>query len=713
MSKKISRRKFLKLSAGAGVAAAASGILPWKLAMREAWAEYGVNSPNLQKFIQPLRSIGGLAGVFNPALQQAIPVATSDGIRTWGTTTATHYTIEINQFSDLLHPGPAKSLQWGPTPLWGYNPAGNATQRHLGGVIAAGMGSPTQITFQNNLPPNSIVPVDTTIPMPANQAMNRTAVHLHGGFVPWISDGGPHDWWAPDGSSGPSFLNNIVLRPKPGHPGRTDAAPNEAEYYYPNDQSARVQWYHDHAWGITRTNAYSGVASGYVITDADEAGLMAQGVPGPLDPNTFYLVFQDKIFNPDGSLFYAHIYDTALFGPLGVPSFGGALKTPLPTPSVVPEFFGDTILVNGTVYPYMEVEQGTYRFRMLNACNARFLNPRLVYAKSNIIGSVDSTEPNPNAVATSFLQIGTEGGILPAPVLLSTKANGPHVLMAPAERTDMIVDFSNVPAGSVLLLYNDAPGPFPGGGAVFDHYPQNPKTPTSIPGFGPNTRTLLQVRVKASTSATAKPPITLTLPPLNPPALVAQTAGVPNVPVIDRAAGTAKVGGLTAVFRSLTLNEGFDEFGRLAQFIGTNVQVAGTTPGFFGRTYLDTPTETPAAGATEVWEIANLTADTHPIHFHLVNVQILARQGFNVKSYTGVPNLMGGPIAPDPNELGWKETVRMNPGQVIWVIAKYDLPNVPFTVPVSPRTGGYEYVWHCHILEHEEHDMMRPLIVGP
>jgi len=151
------------------------------------------------------------------------------------------------------------------------------------------------------------------------------------------------------------------------------------------------------------------------------------------------------------------------------------------------------------------------------------------------------------------------------------------------------------------------------------------------------------------------------------------------------------------MFRSLTLNEGFDEYGRLAQFMGTNVQAAGTTPGFFGRKYEDTPTETPAAGAIEVWEIANLTADTHPIHVHLVNVQVLARQAFNVKSYAGVPNMTGNPVAPDPNELGWKETVRMNPGEVIWVIAKFDLPNMPFTVPPSPRTGGHEYVWHCHI----------------
>ncbi len=706
MSKKISRRKFLKIAGAAGLVTGASMVLPWKLAVLEAWAAYGVNSPNLQKFIQPLRSIGGLSGVFNPAIQQAIPVASSDGIISWGSTTATHYTIDISQFKDLLHPGPAGSTAWGPTTLNGFNPMGNATQRHLGGVIAASMGSPVQITFRNNLPATSIIPVDTTLPG-ANQAQNRTAVHLHGGFVPWISDGGPHDWWAPDGTHGLSFLNNVVLRPKPGRPGRTTAAPNEAEYYYPNDQSARLVWYHDHAWGITRTNAYSGIASGYVITSPEEAFVVGQGVPGHIDAKTFYLAFQDKIFNPDGSLFYAHIYDFNFFGPPGVPSLGQTLLSPPPVPSCLPEFFGDTILVNGTVYPYMEVEQRRYRFRLLNACNARFLNPRLVYAKSNIIGSVDSTEPSPNALGPSFLQIGTEGGFLPAPVLADGSAF--KVLMAPAERADVIVDFSQVPAGSVLLLYNDAPGPYPGGTSVFDNYPQNPKTPASIQGYGPNTRTLLQIRVKASAP---DPALTaLTLPPLNPPALVTQTPGVPNVPVIDRAAGTATVGGLTAGFRSLTLNEGFDEYGRLQQFLGTNVQLPNAVPGFFGRPYMDTPTETPAAGATEVWELANLTGDTHPIHFHLVNVQVLARQAFSVKSYAGVPNLSGQPTAPDPNELGWKETVRMNPGEVIWVIMQFTLPTVPFTVPPSPRTGGNEYVFHCHILEHEEHDMMRPVVV--
>jgi spore coat protein A len=352
---------------------------------------------------------------------------------------------------------------------------------------------------------------------------------------------------------------------------------------------------------------------------------------------------------------------------------------------------------------------------MLNACNSRFLNPRLVgvLGRNNF---PDNAEPAPKVAGPSFLQIGTEGGYLPGAV----PVNGPkqlQLLIAPAERADLVVDFTGIPPGTEFILYNDAPGPYPGGASIFDYYPGNPKTPASVPGFGPNTRTLLKVRVIAGPGSTPLP-ASITLPfgqPYGDPPLVTQTPGVPIIPTINRnllkATVPAPGGGTQTVgFRSLTLNEGFDEYGRLAQFLGTNIP---TNPGFFGNKYLDNATEVVGAGDTEVWEIANLTADTHPIHFHLVNVQILARQAFSVKAYNGTPNFMQKPIAPDLNELGWKETVRMNPGEVIWVIMKFDLPVVPFTVPGSPRfnNSGNEYVWHCHILEHEEHDMMRPLVV--
>jgi len=694
----ISRRDFLKY---AGVAGAAT-IVPWRMAVQRAWAQYGVNSPALQKFIDPIRGLGGAGIPIMAPDNGGVPMPFTSPYGSWS---AVHYTINIRQFRDQLH----SQLPPGGTKLWGFGQGARGRFKHLGGVIAAQRNVPLQITFNNRLtstgnatgaPLSHIIPVDTTIPG-ANVAQNRTAMHLHGGLVPWISDGGPHDWWAPDGTHGLSFLNNRVLNPI--------ARRNQAEYYYPNSQTARLVWYHDHAYGITRINAYAGIASAYVIDDpAAEAALFPTGDLRALNlRDTIYLIFQDKIFLPaaippgypvtsavPGDLFYAYIYDTALFGPAGIPSFGGPLLTPLPVPSVVPEFFGDTILANGTAYPTLTVEARPYRFRLLNACNSRFLNPKLVATQGSAFPA--NAEPNPAVAGPLFLQIGTEGGYLPrvAPVNIG----GLRLLLAPAERADVIVDFTGL-AGQEFILHNNAPGPFPGGNPIFDYHPLNPGTPVSTPGFGPNTRTLLKIVVVLPTVTVTRPSVAAlnaVLPTVIDPPLVTQIPGVPTpVPA--------------GVFvRRLTLNEGFDEYGRLAQFIGTNV---ATNPGFFGRRYLDQATEVVAAGTTEVWEIANLTLDTHPIHFHLVNVQILSRRPFNALTYNGRPTYTGPAVSPDNNELGWKETVRMNPGEVIRVIMKFDLPVVPFTVPPSPRTGGNEYVWHCHILEHEEHDMMRPLVV--
>jgi spore coat protein A, manganese oxidase len=165
--------------------------------------------------------------------------------------------------------------------------------------------------------------------------------------------------------------------------------------------------------------------------------------------------------------------------------------------------------------------------------------------------------------------------------------------------------------------------------------------------------------------------------------------------------------------RQLTLNETFDPYGRLIQLLGTLVRPGSPSAGF-GRPYESPVTENPLHGTTEVWEIFNITADVHPIHFHLVNVQVINRQPFQVSSLgntQGGVNFTGPAVPAEPNETGWKETVMMFPGTVTRIIMKFDLPSVPFVVPPSPRTGGNEYVWHCHILEHEEHDMMRPLAV--
>lgn len=685
---KLSRRALLKAGALAGAGLAVP--LGW-LADPSPSRAFS-QSDRLRKFIQPLR---------NPVLG-GIPLAAPDTVaQPWWQPGVTHYTIDIGQYTDQLHPDLPN-----PTRLWGFGQGGSF--RHLGGIIAAKRGDPVQITFRNQLPSTHILPVDRTI-MGTEGQDNRADIHLHGGKVPWTSDGGPYAWWDPNGHQGESFLNNAAL-------GVPSPAGNQAEYYYPNDQGARLMWYHDHAVGITRLNAYAGIASAYVMYDDYELALVSgRHLPGPLDPRTVYLVFQDKIFVPrrveavdpswpkimphsrPGDLWYAHIYDTSRWDLAPKPPAG-----PPRDPSCVPEFFADTMLVNGSVYPYLEVEQRQYRFRLLNACQARFLNPRLVYAKASK-GSA-STEPSTTKAGPAFVQFGTEGGFLPAPTMLNGPGQ-PRLLLAPAERADLIVDFRDVPAGSTLILYNDAPAPYPMGDDRNDYYPGNPSTPSSRPGYGPNTRTLLQVRVKARVGA-ADPPVSLPwiLRPTD-PFLVEQRPGVPthvgrDIPV-----------------RRLTLNEESDEHGRLIQFLGTDHPVNSKDE--FGRTYLDMPTEIIEAGSTEVWEILNLTGDTHPMHFHLVNVQVLARQAFDAEGYSGgAPWYMAPATAPDHNELGWKETVRMNPGEATRLLIRFDLPSVPFTVPASPRLrdaygiqGGAEYVWHCHILDHEEHDMMRPLVV--
>jgi spore coat protein A, manganese oxidase len=696
----ITRRHFLKATAAAGVALA----VPRYFDPRSALAFY--QSTGLRKFAQPLRGVG----------PGGIPVAAPDAFPA-PVTGVTHYSLTIAQFRDQLHP------HLGPTTLWGYNPVvplggGTHPQRHLGGIIVAQRGVPIQLTLTNRLPPKHILPVDTSANFPdAQKHQNATTTHLHGGFVPWISDGGPFSWFTPDGQYGPSVhsaAGNIYQLLNPG------LQRGQAEYYYPNDQSARLAWYHDHAHDLTRLNAYAGIASAYIIRDRFEGNLRNLGLPDFVEHGgrELPIVIQDKVFvgadiaskDPSwpgprglGSLWYPHTYEPDRWElgdhhPLGLP----------PDPSIIPEMFGDTMLANGTVYPEATVEARRYRLRIINACQARFLNLQLYVDDGSPDGITlhRHTHKPTNAPGPDFLVLGTEGGFLPHPVHVpSNRPFDPHTLggslvTAPAERWDLLVDFRQF-AGQKVILYNDAPAPFPGGDPRNDYFlgaPDNPTQPQ--PGFGPNTRQILRFKVVTATSQDAPLRITpgtdLTpdlTPFLVPPGTAVQD-GVLHLPP-----------GVPA--RQLTLNETFDGYGRLLQLLGTNKRVKGG----FGRDYEDSATETPAAGATEVWQIANLTGDTHPIHFHLVNVQVLGRQPFNVDTYTGTPSYTGPARGPDRTELGWKETVRMHPGEMTSVIMRFDLPTVPFTVPSSPRTGGHEYVWHCHILEHEEHDMMRPLVI--
>lgn len=719
------RREFVKRTAVAG----ASVALLSKFGVPSARATN--NSPGLQKWIQPLRGLNYPSGHILGALgypndPNGIPVMGGAADPVFPSTTM--YRIGVQEFSDLLHPA------LGPTKLWGYVDLNRPIARHLAGIIVTTRSQAARMRFTNNLPTRHILPVDITIPG-STMAQNRIATHIHGGLVPWICDGGPFDWFTPgcsDYANGLSFLNGPggVLDNIVGTPMQF----GQADYYYPNGQSTRLVWYHDHAWGLTRLNAYAGIASGYLMVDlANDAARLTANVPAYAD--LIPLVWQDKKFvssttpatdptwadvtRPDvqsiGSLWYEHTYNPKLW----------TLKAglPPPDPSIIAEFFGDTMLCNGTVYPKLSVQPKAYRFMFLNATNARFFNINTFVADplnaDGIKLDLNATSPTYlyplNPAGPAITQIGGEAGYLAREVRCATSAStkfnprslAGNLILGTAERADVVIDFSAF-AGKDIIIYNDAPAPFPGGAPINDYFIGNPRNPIiPTPGFGPDTRQMLRISVANTAPAPANNG------PFLQPNLVLDPPSLATMPVLPAGplTPTTVIPPLTAppgaTRRPLTLNEAFDRYGRLVQLIGTTAPQPG---GGFGMAYTDPPTEVVANGSTEVWQIYNTTADSHPMHLHLVNAQVLSRQPFKFNG--GVPAPTGVARGPDANELGWKETIKMHPGEITSILMKFDLPTgLPFVVPPSPRTGGNEYVWHCHILEHEEHDMMRPLVV--
>ena len=727
--KKLTRRNFLKgaLITGAGMA------VPLKFTVPRAYA-FEQSPVKIRKFVTGLPGLGQ-AGANE--IGQYIPVATGAQINFQGVLTDVYH-LTAKQYTERMHPDLG-----GLTTLRGYSEdgaggIGTGPNHYLGPIVVAARGRPILFYVSNRIPAANILPIDPTLPAAEMKTVgqlpyNRIATHLHGGFTPWFSDGTPFQWFTPAGMHGSSFFNVPGTTPPIG----------TATYYYPNDQSARLAWYHDHAMGITRTNAYSGIAAGYLITDDLEQALINAGtLPGIGVP----LIIQEKSFTGSGKLWYPNAYEKPPvpdfstpnpvgkgrwdWGPVSAPPMMGKAK-PLPGISCVPEAFLDTAMVNGTPYPVLDVTDKRYRFRILNGSQARFWHLNLYLESATVPGEADPGSPGP-----AMYQIGTEGGFLPAPVTLPNgrsiplvtpypipEANpaGPfNLLLAPAERADIIIDFAGL-AGASLILYNDAPSPFPAGDARNEYFTGDMDmkkfggAPTTKPGHGPNTRTIMKINVTAG-PADAVPTATI-LQTLTTALRNNFLNGGQQTPLLYFEDDTATPGPVPyagVVNRKLTLNEDFDEWGRLIQTIGTDIQDYTNNQGLptWSKTYMDPVTEAPFAGSTEVWELYNLTGDVHPIHFHLVNVQVIQRAQFDTSGPIFAP-IPGTERAPDANELGWKETVRMNPGEVTTVIMKFDLPVLPAGMgdPVSPRTGGHEYVYHCHILEHEEHDMMRPLIV--
>jgi spore coat protein A, manganese oxidase len=725
----MNRRTFVKSAVIAG-----AGTLAFR---NRAWA-FAQSPTNIRKFVTSLPGLGSSA---KNEIGQYIPVASRNSAMFAGQMTDT-YNLGVATFSERMHPDlPGK------TDFLGYFDMSTYDQKYLGGAIVATKERPVLLNVANKTPNRAIIPVDPTMIAGPNGLMvgdlplNRIANHLHGGLSPWFSDGTPYQWYTPSGLCGPSFMNVPGTTPPPG----------TATYYYPNQQSSRLAWYHDHAMGITRTNAYLGIAAPYIIVDEFEMSLVSSGLLPDLVG--IPLVIQDKGFVPTnigkqdptwkwgnpGDLWYPHIYEPNVeisgsdnvkgrwdWGPTADSPAQGTM--PLPSPACeIPEAFFDTILINGGLYPKLSVPPKRVRFRILNASQARFFHLNL-YAES----AFNTGEANLSAPGPVMYQFGTEGGFLPAVVVHSNKIaltpdaeycenpDGPfNVMLAPAERADLVIDFNGVPAGTSFIMCNDAVTPFPCGDSRNDYYTGNPDqtayggAPSTRLGLGPNTRTLMKIVVASGTSDTLSTPTWREQ--MN--RALSNNYGASQPALLYNSGNPGKSGPLPyngAVNRIVTLNEDFDEYGRLIQTIGTSTSKSINNQGLptWGMGYMAEATETPVAGAVEVWQIMNLTGDVHPMHFHLVNVQLIQRQAF-----TGDPgdfSLAGDPLPPHPNETGWKETVRCNPGEITTVIMQFTLPTLPHAMgdPISPRTGGHEYVWHCHILEHEEHDMMRPLIVS-
>ena len=478
-----------------------------------------------------------------------------------------YFEVTMDEFRVKMH----RDLP--PTRVWGYN------RSVPGPLFDVNQGEPIRVKWINNLPDRHFLPIDHSFMHGDHLPEVRTVVHLHGSETKADSDGYPESWYTRNfQEKGPTFTREI--------------------YEYPNHQRASTLWYHDHAMGITRLNVYAGLVGMYIIRDKEERKL-----PLPKGEYEIPLIIMDRSFNRDGSLFYPTGPDNA--------------SENIPHPSVVPFFAGDTILVNGKVWPHLEVEPRKYRFRILNAANGRTFNLYL-----------DNGEP--------FNQIGSDGGLLSKPVKVETLS------LMPAERGDVIIDFSKY-KGKVIHLKNN---------------------------LGPNadpddeTDDVMQFRVTKRLKGKDRSRI---------PSLLTPIPSLKN----------EKVKGV----RYLKLVGKTDEFDRPLLLLNN-------------RKWSDPVTEKPILGTTEIWNIINTTNFPHPIHIHLIQFQVLDRQSFDLEHYneTGEIKLTGPILAPEPNERGWKDTVNAPAGQITRLIMRF-----------SPYAG--KYVWHCHILEHEDYDMMRPLEV--
>jgi spore coat protein A len=543
-------------------------------------------SRELAKYIQPV-----------PLPGAGIVVATPTGHN--------EYSFIQREIRRRLHP------HLPPTPLWAYDDgSGLAGQSgSFGMAIVAQSGTPLTVKYKHDLPKKypDWLPVDDRL-TPLGKEV-RLMTHLHGGFVNADSDGNPAV--TPNGF---------------GH-GETQRV------HYSNQapqMPASMLWFHDHGLGVTRLNVFAGLAAAYILRDEFDTGKEPNPIGIPGGAYEIPLVIQDRQFKADGTFLYP--------------------SSDIDGSTWIGEYFGDTMLVNGKVWPFLEVEPRMYRFRILNGCNARIL--------SLAIETGGDHDDGDGIRGPRLTQIGAEGGMWDVPVPVK------QLVLAPAERADVLLDFRKF-AGKKLVLRN--------------HDPRSPVV-SPAPSLGP----VMQIRVAAHLSNSAR-------------------RGPTSIPSHLRGGRKAHLSNPVRT-RFITLNE--IDVDEVTWFLNMN-----------GVHFGEDPTETPRVGAVEDWVYVNLTGDTHPMHTHLVTSQVIGRTPFDAEAYAeahegpnGVPGgidptpfATGPMLPPAPEERGFKDTVKANPGYFTTVRSKFDLP--------KGVSAPQKYVYHCHIVEHEDNDMMLPFTV--
>lgn len=721
-----------------------------------AWAQ-GIALPakNIPQFVDPLPLLSIAGGTIET-------IAAGPG----------EITLNMFEFKANMMPSTFKPATGTYTGTWvfGYRqgplaaPPATAADTYFGPFIVATRHQPTQVRFVNNLTSNNIFWrewTDKSIHSVFHQvygfsmAMHGDAVHypgpvpavphLHGGEDPALTDGGPEAW----------FLSNEVI---PNTPTIVNthgtayytmanivAASNEAVYRYPNTQEAAPLWFHDHVLGATRLNAtFAGLAGGYAIVDPGltlPSGLDPAGLKNTDGTNLRYsvpMVLQDRMFDTNGQLFFPNI---------GI--------NPTVHPYWIPEFVGDTIVVNGKVWPYMNVDQQRYRFYIVNGANSRPFELFLQDQASGIVGP-------------PMWVIATDGGYLDTPILIDPNASGSQkkagalttLTIMPGERYEIIVDFNDAAWKARL----PAKGAFPRNLVLRNVG----ATVLGAPNVNLDGK-VMQFRVSATI------PTDTSYSPASGTAIRSGTQIIKRL--VNTATGALAAGVTANKTRQLVLVEIAGPGGPLEVMLNNtswdgmrmNGMVMSTVNGgvLVQNNYL---TELPIEGETEVWEIVNTTMDRHPIHLHGVQFQILSRQPFNGtgyrKAYDGafpggtinspltglpvtyaagvfipdwgsplpyspgdpgynqalqggkyggnpdvIPYLKGAPMPQLSYEVGWKDTSIMNPGEVTRIAVRYapyayDDNNLFF--PYNPSALNGYYVWHCHITDHEDNEMMRP-----